>query len=144
MHSEPKKINKLFSPDIIIGLYEEIRLKQKSFKLTGGSHSAAVFNYEGEMIVLREDVGRHNAVDKCAGYLYKNGLLESNEYILCLSGRSCYELIQKAVRMNCTTIISIGAATSLAIETAFQFNVTLIGFFKDTSYNIYNGQERLL
>jgi len=142
MHSEPKMVNKLFSPEIIKSMYEEIRLNQKSFVLTGGSHSAAVFNYEGKLIVLREDVGRHNAVDKCAGYLFKNGLLASDEYILCLSGRSCYELIQKAVRMNCTTIISIGAATSLAIETAFQFNVTLIGFFKDTGYNIYNGQER--
>ncbi|MBK7739551.1 MAG: formate dehydrogenase accessory sulfurtransferase FdhD [Saprospiraceae bacterium] len=128
----------------ISSMYEWLKKEQKAFAETGGCHGAGVFDYEGHMITGREDVGRHNAVDKCAGYLWENNLLEKEEYVLCLSGRGCYELIQKAIRMNCTTVICIGAVTSLAIETAHQYGITLIGFFKPYNFNIYTYKERII
>ena len=144
INASSKEINQQLNHSTISRLYEKMSLHQSAFKSTGGCHGAGIFTYEGELVTLMEDVGRHNAVDKCAGYMYQNDLLEKNEYIMCLSGRSCYELIQKAVRMNCTTIISIGAATSLAVDTAMEFGITLIGFYKPYNFNIYTYKERII
>ena len=143
IHGEPMKILKKIDPHKIQQFYVIMQEHQAAFKATGGCHGAAVFNYSGELVVSREDVGRHNAVDKCSGYLFNNELIQKDEYILCLSGRSCYELIQKAIRINCSTVISIGAATTLAIETAKAFNITLIGFFRSDSSNVYSIAERI-
>lgn len=144
IHSEKKVINKKLSIDAIKNMYSQLKSGQSAFNETGGCHSAGLFDHAGNMIVMREDVGRHNAVDKCAGFLFQNTEIGLDEYVLCLSGRSCYELIQKGIRMNCSIIISIGAATSLAVETAREFNITLIGFYKGQTFNIYNGIERLI
>ncbi|MCO6461938.1 MAG: formate dehydrogenase accessory sulfurtransferase FdhD [Saprospiraceae bacterium] len=144
IHAAPKKLNKKLNYKLIDQLYELMDRNQHAFNMTGGCHGAGVFTYDGENITVMEDVGRHNAVDKCAGELFLNNLLNQDEYILCLSGRSCFELIQKAIRMNCTTVIAIGAATSLAIETAKEFNITLIGFYKHYHFNIYTCKERII
>lgn len=144
IHSGKKEVVKTFDPKKIENLYTQMQSAQSSFVMTGGCHGAAIFDYEGNLIVCREDVGRHNAVDKCAGYLFNNELISENEYILCLSGRSCYELIQKALRINCTIVISIGAATSLAVQTAAEFNITLMGFYRPDRYNVYSGGDRVM
>ena len=144
IHAEKKPYNKKMAISNIKKMYDQMKASQSSFIQTGGCHGAGIFDFQGNLIVMREDVGRHNAVDKCAGFLFENSHPTDQEYVLCLSGRSCYELIQKGIRMNCSIIISIGAATSLAVETAKEFNITLIGFYKDRSFNIYNGTERLI
>lgn len=144
INASTKEIKQQLNHTIISQFYELMNQQQAAFQSTGGCHGAGVFTYDGELVTLMEDVGRHNAVDKCAGFLYKNNLLEKNEYIMCLSGRSCFELIQKGVRMNCTTIISIGAATSLAVDTAKEFGITLIGFYKPYNFNIYTYKERII
>jgi len=144
IHADKKPVNAKLNSSLISKMYQIMSDSQTAFNATGGCHGAGVFDYEGNLVILREDVGRHNAVDKCGGYLFKNDRISNHEYILCLSGRSCYELIQKAIRMNCSTIISIGAATSLAIETAKEFNISLIGFYKKDSLNIYAVKERIV
>lgn len=144
IHADKIPLNKKMDVATIKNMYDQMKSGQSSFIQTGGCHGAGIFDHEGNLIVMREDVGRHNAVDKCAGFLFQNIENLNEEYVLCLSGRSCYELIQKGVRMNCSIIISIGAATSLAVETAREFNVTLIGFYKNSSFNIYSGAERLI
>jgi len=144
VHAPVRAFNKKLHTGHISRMYHTMSAMQKAFSLTGGCHGAGVFDYNGDPVAVFEDVGRHNAVDKCTGHLLMEKKLENDEYILCLSGRSCYELIQKAVRINCTTVISIGAPTSLAIETAKAFNLSLIGFYKPENFNIYTGRERIV
>lgn len=144
VHAPVRTFNKKLHAGHISRMYHAMSAMQKAFSRTGGCHGAGIFDYNGDPVAVFEDVGRHNAVDKCTGHLLMEKRLENDEYILCLSGRSCYELIQKAVRINCTTVISIGAPTSLAIETAKAFNLSLIGFYKPENFNIYTGGERIV
>lgn len=144
INAPARKIGKVLDHRLISNMYDQLKKAQTAFKETGGCHGAGVFDYNGEEIVIREDVGRHNAVDKCAGFLWMKELMEKDEYVLCLSGRGCYELIQKAIRMNCSTVICIGAVTSLAINTARDFGITLIGFFRPYNFNIYTYKERII
>lgn len=122
---------------------ETLRQQQPLFAHTGGVHGAGLFNPSGELLVIREDVGRHNAVDKVVGARLLEGKLPAHETVLMLSGRVGFELVQKAVTAGIAVIAAVGAPTSLAVDLANRFGMTLIGFVKPDRYNIYCGESRL-
>ncbi|AWK05791.1 formate dehydrogenase accessory sulfurtransferase FdhD [Flavobacterium crocinum] len=123
-------------------LPEKLRIAQSDFESTGGLHASGLFNSQGDLILLTEDVGRHNALDKLIGRSLINQSLPLNEHILLLSGRASFELIQKAAMAGISIIASIGAPSSLAVELAAEFNITLLGFLKDNRLNIYNSSNQ--
>ena len=121
-----------------------LRKNQSEFLKTGGVHASALFNKDGKLIVIREDVGRHNALDKVIGYSFKNSIFDvANQFIAC-SGRLSFELVQKTIMANIGLLMGVGAPTSLAIDLAKRFDITLIGFVKSDSFNIYCGENRIL
>ena len=128
---------------VIQNLPSALRKKQNIFEQTGGLHASAIFNPEGELILLCEDVGRHNALDKLIGSALKTNILPLEKYILLLSGRASFELIQKATMAGITIVASIGAPSSLAVELANEREMTLIGFLRNKQFNIYCGKERI-
>ena len=140
---EKKDIPKV-SADVIHGLPERLLQKQTVFGETGGLHAAALFDTQGNLLDLREDVGRHNAVDKLIGARFLAKGLPLSDKILFLSGRAGFELIQKAVSAQIPIIAAVGAPSSLAVEAAKEFQVTLLGFVRDARFNIYTGKERVL
>lgn len=123
-------------------LPKKLRIAQSDFESTGGLHASGLFNIQGDLILLTEDVGRHNALDKLIGRSLANQSLPLNEHILLLSGRASFELIQKAAMAGISIIASIGAPSSLAVELAAEFNITLLGFLKENRLNIYNSSEQ--
>ena len=120
-----------------------LRQEQNIFNNTGGIHAAALFNVNGELITIREDVGRHNALDKIIGHLVTQDLLPLDQHLLFLSGRASFELIQKAAMAGIHFIMAVGAPSSLAVEMALEHDITLIGFLNETRYNIYTGPKRI-
>jgi FdhD protein len=133
-----KKPKLAISKDTLCHLREKLRTAQSDFAATGGIHASGLFNTLGELAILREDVGRHNALDKLIGSALMNNTLPLNQHILLLSGRASFELIQKAVMAGISIIAAMGAPSSLAVELAEELNITLIGFLKEDSFNIYN------
>ena len=137
--------NSIFKVDVatILSLPKKLRAKQAVFESTGGLHAAALFSTDGKFIALKEDVGRHNALDKLIGASLQENILPLQNHLLLLSGRASFELIQKAAMAGIQFIIAVGAPSSLAIELAEEFNITLVGFLKNDGFNIYTGQNRL-
>jgi len=129
--------------EIILGLGAELRARQGVFEATGGLHAAALFDTHGALLALREDVGRHNAVDKLIGWAVLEGQLPWKERIVLVSGRAGYEIIQKLIVAGTPIVCAISAPSSLAVDLARAFNVTLVGFLRDGRFNLYHGRERI-
>ena len=131
------------APKLICTLQEKVRAQQSVFDQTGGLHAAALFNAAGELLALREDVGRHNAVDKLLGAQFLAGGTPLSGQLLFLSGRASFELLQKALVAGVPMIVAVGAPSSLAVELAKRFNISLVGFARGERFNIYNGAFRV-
>ena len=121
-----------------------LRQNQSEFSKTGGIHASGLFKFSGDIIAVKEDVGRHNALDKLIGFVLKKELLDNSSQFLTCSGRLNFDLVQKALMANIGVLIGVGAPTSLAIDLAYKFDMTLIGFVKEDSFNIYSNKERIL
>lgn len=131
------------SEAVIRGLPETLRLSQQVFERTGGLHACGLFTAGGELIVIREDVGRHNAVDKMIGRAYLDGKLPLSHHVLLVSGRTSFELVQKAVMAGIPVLAAVGAPSSLAVKTALRFGMTLIGFLRRERFNVYTAPGRV-
>ena len=130
--------------DLSLGtLSEQLSGSQNMFQKTGGVHASGLFNYDGNLICLREDVGRHNALDKVVGWGLDQKLLPAENTILLVSGRISFELVQKALLAGIPNLVGIGAPSSLAIELAKEFDMTLLGFLRENSVNVYAGEWRV-
>ena len=130
-------------PETLSALPERLRAAQRVFDSTGGLHAAGLFNAAGELLVLREDIGRHNAVDKVVGHALREGLLPLRSTILMVSGRASFELVQKAVMAGIPMLAAVSAPSSLAVDLAEESGLTLVGFLRGDSMNVYAGADRL-
>lgn len=132
------------SADVIRGLPEKLRRDQAVFQKTGGLHAAGLFDAAGRLLSLHEDVGRHNALDKVIGEQVMAGRRELDDLVLLLSGRASFELLQKSLMARIPVVVAVGAPSSLAVELAQTFGITLLGFARPDGFNIYTGAERVL
>ena len=124
-------------------LSDRLREQQRIFESTGGLHAAGLFDERGELELLREDIGRHNAVDKVVGRALLDGRLPLTRSVLAVSGRAGYEVVQKAVAAGIPILAAVGAPSSLAVATAERFGMTLVGFLRDDRFNVYTAPERI-
>jgi FdhD protein len=131
------------SNELICELPEKLRKSQGLFDITGGLHAVALFNANGNLIALREDVGRHNAMDKLLGWALLENLLPLSNHIILVSGRASFELAQKALVAGIPMFCAVSAPSSLAVDLARKFNMTLVGFLRGERFNIYTHQERV-
>ena len=138
------KSNPRLSKEIIINSPSVLRKNQSEFAKTGGIHASGLFSSNGNLISLREDVGRHNALDKMIGDALLNNYLEPNDQFITCSGRLNFELVQKVLMTNIGLMIGVGAPTSLAIDLANRFDMTLVGFVKEDSFNIYTNNQKVI
>ncbi|SKA97013.1 FdhD protein [Prosthecobacter debontii] len=133
-----------WSPDLIASLPAKLRAAQETFTTTGGLHASALFDAEGNLIVLREDVGRHNALDKVLGYAFQRDMLPLSKHLLLVSGRVSFEIMQKALAGGIPIVAAISAPSSLAVDFAQESGQTLIGFLRGDTMNVYTRPDRLL
>ena len=133
-----------FARAVIVALPERLRSAQSTFDETGGLHAAALFGATGDIVVVREDVGRHNAVDKVVGWMFMNGRVPARGEGLLVSGRASFELMQKSLVAGIPLLAAVGAPSSLAVELAKDFGMTLIGFLRDGKFNVYNDNKRII
>ncbi|MFJ9241408.1 formate dehydrogenase accessory sulfurtransferase FdhD [Streptomyces sp. NPDC101776] len=130
-------------PALLASLPDRLRAAQRVFDRTGGLHAAALFSEEGELLDIREDVGRHNAVDKLVGRALQNGDLPLSRVILLVSGRASFELAQKAVMAGIPLLAAVSAPSSLAVDLAAETGLTLVGFLRGSNMNVYAGEDRV-
>ena len=130
-------------PEVIYGLDARLRAEQEVFARTGGLHAAGLFTAEGEPVAVREDIGRHNAVDKVVGHALERGLMPLARHILMVSGRTSFEIVQKALQARIPVLVAVSAPSSLARDLAQASNQTLIGFLRGRSLNVYSGRQRI-
>jgi FdhD protein len=128
---------------LLYQLPQQLKAVQSGFEATGGIHASGLFSLEGALLLLREDVGRHNALDKLVGAALAGGLLPLERCILLLSGRASFELIQKAAMAGIPVVAAIGAPSSLAVDLARELDITLLGFLKEDRFNIYHQSNHL-
>ena len=129
---------------VVAGLPTRLGAAQATFALTGGLHATGLFTADGELLCVREDVGRHNAMDKVVGWALGQGRLPLADAILCVSGRLSFELVQKAAVAGCPLLVAVGAPSSLAVELASDRGITLCGFVRHGSVTVYTGPERVV
>ena len=141
---KPPKSNLKLSKNIIINSPSVLRKNQSEFAKTGGIHASGLFSSDGSLISLREDVGRHNALDKMIGDSLLNNYFKPKDQFITCSGRLNFELVQKVLMTNIGLMIGVGAPTSLAIDLANRFDITLVGFVKEDSFNIYTNKQKVI
>lgn len=129
--------------ETVYALPEKLREAQGVFEATGGLHAAALFDKEGNLLALREDVGRHNAADKLVGWALLEGRLPLSDHIVMVSGRSSFEILQKCLAAGVPVVCAISAPSSLAVDVARRFGMTLVGFLRGNRFNVYSGYERI-
>ena len=140
----PRRLNQLHvAAELLHTLPRKLRSAQKTFASTGGLHGVGLFSHMGDLLAVREDVGRHNALDKLLGAHFLREATPLSQHILLLSGRASFELLQKSVMGGIACVAAVGAPSSLAVSIAQEFDVTLIGFLRDGRFNIYHGAERV-
>ncbi len=130
--------------EALCSLPAQLRARQSVFERTGGLHAAALFNADGDLVVLREDIGRHNAVDKVVGWALLQNKIPLSNYVLLVSGRGGFEIIQKAIAAGVPIVASVSAPSSLAVQLARELNLTLIGFLRGRRFVVYSGESRCL
>ena len=128
---------------LVSGLPERLRAAQAAFALTGGLHATGLFDPDGTLVCVREDVGRHNAMDKVIGWAHMDGRLPLSGAVLCVSGRLSFELVQKAAIAGCPLLVAVGAPSNLAVELARDRGLTLVGFVRGSSMNVYSEPWRI-
>ena len=130
-------------PAVLRRLPEKLQAGQGIFAATGGLHAAALFDAEGTLLVVREDVGRHNAVDKLVGWALMGGRLPLSRHIVMVSGRSSFEILQKCLMAGVPIVCAVSAPSSLAVALAREFGITLVGFLRGDRFNVYTGLDRV-
>ena len=139
----PVRSRQMVGTNLLAQLPEKLRAAQPTFERTGGLHAAGLFTREGELIVAREDIGRHNAVDKVIGFGLLNGLLPYDNRVLVVSGRASFEIMQKSLAARIPIVCAVSAPSSLAVEFARNSRQTLVGFLRAERMNIYSGRSRV-
>jgi FdhD protein len=139
----PRDDTTTIRPEVLVGLPDALRAAQKVFDKTGGLHAAGLFTADGELRCVREDVGRHNAVDKVLGWALRQGRVPLTGHVLMVSGRASFELVQKALMAGVPALAAVSAPSTLAAELADSAGMTLVGFLRGTSMNVYTGPQRL-
>jgi FdhD protein len=132
------------SREVLLQLPDRLRAQQRAFAETGGLHGSALFTADGRLVQAREDIGRHNAVDKLVGWALDQGRLPLHDHLLMVSGRVGYEIVQKALAAGLPLIAAVGAPSSLAVDLAEQFGLTLAGFLREQSMNLYSRADRVV
>ncbi len=140
LHMAPALLPARISKDLVYRLPKILEQNQSAFRATGGLHGAAIVSESGELLRIREDIGRHNAVDKVIGSLFREGATPLSNTILVVSSRASFELVQKAVVAGIAVLAAVGAPSTLAVDLAREFGVTLLGFVRDGRFNVYSGE----